>query len=1330
MQYIHRLNIEHNLDLIWNEGESPNKRRRTPGHEVTNAVRFLFFQDREALGQVEKDFRERLRGRQSQAQKLSDLLERLSIAKTECLKTRPTASSAKYSLPRGSTNANTPASPTQSVKHAPRYEMPAEDAEFLPPPRRGLQASLMEASRTASGQKARKRSSSHMGTMPNASPSITRPTSQKAAVAPESMPAMPSFTSNDATSAHTSFMSNSGHLGLNTSFWSEVQHGTQDQASPTTSVDSCEEHFTDAKSRQSGTGLDTLAADSVEGALKYHNDVMLDGAWDARARQSTQSGLSNLGSSPTGTPYEEFALQAEMDFSKERARQQVQQQLSSSNRTGESSDQDLTRFRHASQGTNYGDFPSQVDDDPPRPESPHKRRGLLRVQSIPSDGLTHLRLPSSFAPLRLDLRWEAMRVLQTLKITADDLDKQWHHPRTMTSLHKLTDFLEIEYEHGFATDFTDHSLAATLRWSEKSHGSVFRIQLRPPRKDKSNAFERKFGRSRFLVLDIPPLRKVPEKLDLGKHKYEVAKQVMELLKHEQPFLGHVWRQFLIQPKDKKPGDPDYCQAGAIQATFFAIRSENEQADPLSMISITALVDWAVQLDQNSRKPECKMYARLDLAASRTTATLEFARHEIAFVADQMPTDEPHDTRWDDPRLAHTRCHEKSKEPMSDGCSRISSWAMDQIRRMLELDYLPSWIQGRIFGSKGIWYRDDDVVGDPNVRPDGPLIWISESQIKVQQGGKSFVDADKLTFNVVKASTDAHPSFLYADFLQILADRGVPWAAIEKVIRDGINGMTTEFLSALPSRIELRTWFHRQNMFREERNRNGEIDNVGGFAVAREEQIVELLEAGFEPTECKFLATEVLAAFKQYCNSLRETFKAPIPDSTMLTIISDPTGKLKPGQIYVGLPSRFQDSQGRFKLHQVPALVARLPIMGRSDMQKVMCVHVEELSHLTNVIVFPSRGPYSLASELQGGDYDGDTVCVIWEQLLVEHFRNAPVPQSADRGSEFGVQHNTTLLSEMVRERTQGANNEEDIVEWMGKNTEARMGYNMLGTITLLHGKFIYHHNANYEAPAAIALLRLHDLMIDADKQGYTLSQTAWAAFKKKYNLNALDKQPPTAHDLFKGNQSKAPALYRNIEDHVYFNIVEPGLTDAIAKAEDNANAARSTDADLQRVFGKISQDTPKGGAIDAELQALAGKLEDLRTYWQMLNGEWRQKLRSWRSVLEQARTRFEAIMPNDIKSDLVKMSMQQFGNEPSMWDKLKALKLAGRAGFTPKLIFVAAGYELCSIKAHSLSNGRPRVMEAMSYNNVAPRKRKRRVLDAGDETDEMDEGLVQIPELP
>ena len=53
------------------------------------------------------------------------------------------------------------------------------------------------------------------------------------------------------------------------------------------------------------------------------------------------------------------------------------------------------------------------------------------------------------------------------------------------------------------------------------------------------------------------------------------------------------------------------------------------------------------------------------------------------------------------------------------------------------------------------------------------------------------------------------------------------------------------------------------------------------------------------------------------------------------------------------------------------------------------VYKSELGHLSDVVIFPSKGSYPLAAKLQGGDYDGDTV---------NYANNSSLVSSANKGS--------------------------------------------------------------------------------------------------------------------------------------------------------------------------------------------------------------------------------------------------------------------------------------------------------------------------------------------
>jgi hypothetical protein len=79
----------------------------------------------------------------------------------------------------------------------------------------------------------------------------------------------------------------------------------------------------------------------------------------------------------------------------------------------------------------------------------------------------------------------------------------------------------------------------------------------------------------------------------------------------------------------------------------------------------------------------------------------------------------------------------------------------------------------------------------------------------------------------------------------------------------------------------------------------------------------------------------------------------------------------------------------------PVLALRSPCKLPTDIQKLSAVYKPELAHLRNVIVMSANSETckrSPASDLSGGDYDGDTIQLIWDKELVGSFINAKEDQ--------------------------------------------------------------------------------------------------------------------------------------------------------------------------------------------------------------------------------------------------------------------------------------------------------------------------------------------------
>ena len=141
---------------------------------------------------------------------------------------------------------------------------------------------------------------------------------------------------------------------------------------------------------------------------------------------------------------------------------------------------------------------------------------------------------------------------------------------------------------------------------------------------------------------------------------------------------------------------------------------------------------------------------------------------------------------------------------------------------------------------------------------------------------------------------------------------------------------------------------------------------------------------------------------------------------------DETGYLQEGQVFVITEQHAQSSYqglgrpiigGKQVLVQNNIAITRSPAMHPGDVQLVNAVDVPEdspLQQLRNVVVFSQHGARDLASQLSGGDLDGDIYNVIYDKSLrppatyvaAEYPRLSPVeldrPVTARDMSDFFV----------------------------------------------------------------------------------------------------------------------------------------------------------------------------------------------------------------------------------------------------------------------------------------------------------------------------------------
>jgi len=142
------------------------------------------------------------------------------------------------------------------------------------------------------------------------------------------------------------------------------------------------------------------------------------------------------------------------------------------------------------------------------------------------------------------------------------------------------------------------------------------------------------------------------------------------------------------------------------------------------------------------------------------------------------------------------------------------------------------------------------------------------------------------------------------------------------------------------------------------------------------KIMQMLRSGIsvEETHLQKLLRSIL---NNQLQSLKHQAKIPVADSRNLIGVSDQSGKLAYKQCFVHITADRQ----LFTING-PVIVVKNPCLHIGDIRILEAVDVDELSHLKDVIVFPTQGPRPHTDEISGSDCDGDKYIVIWWKPLL------------------------------------------------------------------------------------------------------------------------------------------------------------------------------------------------------------------------------------------------------------------------------------------------------------------------------------------------------------
>jgi hypothetical protein len=852
-------------------------------------------------------------------------------------------------------------------------------------------------------------------------------------------------------------------------------------------------------------------------------------------------------------------------------------------------------------------------------------------------------------------------------------------------------------------------LRGTITLNSKRQGSLIQTQLDPLRWDnQSSRAQRHFGSHRFLILTAPSFTtNLPNDISGGDQVENRRVAFDDWLSAPKNFMGREWYIFhvenLDQRKMKKKAKGKKDDTLPVRE-FWLFATQGIGVS--KKVTIFDLLNWMFPFRENAKQPVCKSFARFLLSIKHSIPSINFKPSQIRRPGDILANGESEDTSFEDPRFRRERkkCW-KSNEVMTDGCAMISVGAAELIRETLGIVEHPSVFQGRINGAKGMWSISAPY-GTSDTEHKKIWIQIHPSQLKIEPRREDLDDLlceeDRWSFDIKGYSRPPRVAHLHKDFLPVLEDRHVSSEALLDIVREGVQPPIVELREMLNDPAKLVLWRQRCYPAGDE---HFVLDEPGLPVEPSRKACMFVERAGYMPHEHPIIADAFERMIEAFLQNIRYNHRFFCLKSTLLPGIADPYGKLRPGEIHLILSQPLKDEITGEKFSMFAdkdVLVGRDPTIRGSDIQKVRCIRHTDLAHLIDVVVFSSRGKIPLAAKLQGGDYDGDRFWVCADERLVAPFRNAPVLEQ--RGIDFfGIQQETRTLDEIVSSEHFGT--EEHATAFLKIVLPIACSDKPLGLVTNYCNDLSYNrHKGRGLWDDGVAIIAdLHDLIIDADKNGYLYGMTEFTQFRRakrlpdenflrrrEYdtNLNAAKLRNENGYSnetklltiLAKGPRYKTS----HILDRVIFEIVNPPFLaylehfqNNVVKIADQTICDPDLEFQLAQLEAKAHRRLPV--KLHIEVPALKHSLQEVLQKWKDL---WPAKGEEFKDALSDCIKHYNSIRPVE---DNVYWDTAIASSAPDLWDCFKLAVFSREHKY--KAVFWIARDIVCEVKSLSI-NGR------------------------------------------
>lgn len=299
----------------------------------------------------------------------------------------------------------------------------------------------------------------------------------------------------------------------------------------------------------------------------------------------------------------------------------------------------------------------------------------------------------------------------------------------------------------------------------------------------------------------------------------------------------------------------------------------------------------------------------------------------------------------------------------------------------------------------------------------------------------------------------------------------------------------------------------------------------------------LQKIGIDVTEDNFLR-EILGALLQVqLREIKYRSRVPVPSARTLYGISDETGFLKEGQIFV----TFASEDGR--RHEVltgRVAVTRSPALHPGDIQLANAVKPpaeSSLLKLHNCVVFSQQGSRDLPSMLSGGDLDGDLFNIVFDPSLIPKKTATPAAYLPAQAVDIG---RTVTLDDITG----------FFVDFMQND--------QLGRIASLHQVLADLNGTT--SPDCLLLAELHSTAVDFSKSGVPVDvkkipraapyRPDFVAPSASTKVEKGIKRPTDLTEPSEGDQKYRyyesdrilGKLYRAIDEDIFFQDLEDDLS--------------------------------------------------------------------------------------------------------------------------------------------------------------------------------------------